>query len=119
MFAYMGGKNVHTKWISPWIPSNFKTYVEVFGGAMWVYWKSDKVPVETNIYNDYNRHISNIFHCASSQPNHFREVLESFVGDSICESLFEEYNNAVFDLFDTEFVVLDFPFAAKYLLLHT
>ena len=87
----MGGKKVQSKWISPYIPSIFKTYVEVFGGAMWVYWMSDKVPVETNVYNDFNRHLSNIFHCASSDPHHFREVLESYVGDIGNDELFEEY----------------------------
>ena len=119
MFAYMGGKKVHSKWISPYIPSDFNTYVEVFGGAMWLYWMSNKIPVETNVYNDFNRHLSNIFHCASSQPNHFREVLESFVGALHCESLFEEYKKDEFDLFDTEFVVPDFPLAAKYIFLQT
>ena len=115
----MGGKNVHTKWISPWIPSDFKTYVEVFGGAMWIYWKSDKVPVETNVYNDYNRHLSNIFQCASSQPRHFREVLESYVNDLGNDELFEEYKTDVFDVFDTEFITPDFPLAAKYVFLQT
>ena len=119
MFAYMGGKKVHSKWISPWIPSDFKTYVEVFGGAMWMYWMSNKVPVETNVYNDFNRHLSNIFHCASSDPHHFREVLESYVGDIGNDELFEEYKTDVFDVFDTEFVVPDFPLAAKYMLLQT
>jgi len=119
MFAYMGGKKVHSKWISPWIPSDFKTYVEVFGGAMWMYWMSNKVPVETNVYNDFNRHLSNIFHCASSDPHHFREVLESYVGDIGNDELFEEYKTDVFDVFDTEFIVPDFPLAAKYILLQT
>ena len=119
MFAYMGGKKVHSKWISPWIPSDFKTYVEVFGGAMWMYWMSNKVPVETNVYNDFNRHLFNIFHCASSDPHHFREVLESYVGDIGNDELFEEYKTDVFDVFDTEFVVPDFPLAAKYMLLQT
>ena len=119
MFAYMGGKKVHSKWISPWIPSDFKTYVEVFGGAMWMYWMSNKVPVETNVYNDFNRHLFNIFHCASSDPHHFREVLESYVGDIGNDELFEEYKTDVFDVFDTEFIVPDFPLAAKYMLLQT
>ena len=119
MFAYMGGKKVHSKWISPWIPSDFKTYVEVFGGAMWMYWMSNKVPVETNVYNDFNRHLFNIFHCASSDPHHFREVLESYVGDIGNDELFEEYKTDVFDVFDTEFIVPDFPLAAKYILLQT
>ena len=119
MFAYMGGKKVHSKWISPYIPSDFNTYVEVFGGAMWLYWMSNKVPVETNVYNDFNRHLFNIFHCASSDPNHFREVLESYVGDIGNDELFEEYKTDVFDVFDTEFIVPDFPLAAKYMLLQT
>ena len=119
MFAYMGGKKVHSKWISPYIPSDFKTYVEVFGGAMWLYWMSNKVPVETNVYNDFNRHLSNIFYCASSDPNHFREVLESYVGDLHNDELFEEYKTDVFDTYDTKFIVPDFPLAAKYVFLQT
>ena len=115
----MGGKKVHSKWISPYIPSNIKTYVEVFGGAMWVYWMSDKVPVETNVYNDFNRHLSNIFYCASTEAEHFTEVLESYVGDLHNNELFEEYKTDVFDVFDTEFVVPDFPLAAKYIFLQT
>ena len=119
MFAYMGGKNVHTKWISPWIPSNFKTYVEVFGGAMWVYWKSDKVPVETNIYNDYNRHLSNIFQCASIQPDRFREVLESYVTHLHNDDVFEEFKNEVFLYFDKDFTIPNVELAAKYMFSQT
>ena len=119
MFSYMGGKKVHSKWISPYIPSNIKTYVEVFGGAMWVYWMSDKVPVETNVYNDFNRHLSNIFSCASSDPKHFTEVLESYVEDLHNDELFEEYKIDVFDVYGTEFIVPDFPLAAKYIFLQT
>ena len=63
MFSYMGGKSLHASWISPYIPSNIKTYVEVFGGAMWIYWESNKVPVETNVYNDFNRHLVNVYAC--------------------------------------------------------
>ena len=119
MFAYMGGKNVHTKWISPWIPSNFKTYVEVFGGAMWVYWKSDKVPVETNVYNDFNRHLSNIFQCASTQPARFREVLESYVIHLHNDDVFEEYKNEVFLYFDKDFTIPNVELAAKYIFCQT
>ena len=119
MFAYMGGKKAHSKWISPYIPSDFKTYVEVFGGAMWLYWMSNKVPVETNVYNDFNRHLSNIFHCASSDPNHFREVLESYVGELHNDELFKEYKTDVFDAYDTKFIIPDFSLAAKYIFCQT
>ena len=115
----MGGKKVHSKWISPYIPSDFNTYVEVFGGAMWLYWMSNKVPVETNVYNDFNRHLSNIFLCASSDPTHFRDVLESYVDDLYNEDLFEEYKTDVFDAYDTKFIIPDFSLAAKYIFCQT
>ena len=119
MFAYMGGKKVHSKWISPYIPSNFNTYVEVFGGAMWLYWMSNKVPVETNVYNDFNRHLSNIFLCASSDPTHFRDVLESYVGNIGNDELFEEYKTDVFDAYDAKFIIPNFFLAAKYIFCQT
>ena len=37
MIPYIGGKNKMAKWIAPYIPNNIETYVEVFGGAYWVY----------------------------------------------------------------------------------
>ena len=37
MFPYIGGKKHHSRWIDPLFPSESKTYVEVFGGAMWCY----------------------------------------------------------------------------------
>ena len=119
MFSYMGGKKVHSKWISPWIPSNFKTYVEVFGGAMWIYWMSDKVPVETNVYNDFNRHLSNIFLSASSQPARFKDALESLRNDLHNDERFEEYKNEVFDVFDTDFTMPNVELAAKYIFCQT
>ena len=113
----MGGKSLHASWISPYIPSNIKTYVEVFGGAMWVYWESNKVPVETNVYNDFNRHLVNVFACGSRDPAHFKEILETYYMDMHNAELFIEYRDEVFSIYGTEFVIPDFPLAAKYMLL--
>ena len=37
MISYIGGKSRMAKWISGYIPDDIETYVEVFGGAFWVY----------------------------------------------------------------------------------
>jgi len=113
----MGGKKLHASWIGPYIPSNISTYVEPFGGAMWVYWKSNKVPVEKNIYNDFNRHLVNVFGCASRDPFHFKEVLESYYCDMHNAELFIEYRDEIFGMYDTSFIIPDYPLAAKYMLL--
>ena len=113
----MGGKSLHASWISPYIPSNIKTYVEVFGGAMWVYWESNKVPVETNVYNDFNRHLVNVYACGSSDPAQFKETLETYYGDMHNPELFIEYRDEVFGIYGTDFVMPDYSLAAKYMLL--
>ena len=41
MLSYIGGKARMANWISPFVPSKIETYVEVFGGAFWVYINSD------------------------------------------------------------------------------
>ena len=61
MVPYIGGKKQHSKWIDPLFPTDFSTYVEVFGGAMWMYWQSAKTPVQTNVYNDFNRKLMYFF----------------------------------------------------------
>ncbi len=119
MFSYLGGKKYHSKWISPRIPSNIKTYVEPFGGAMWVYWMSDKVPVEMNIYNDVNRHLTNIFACCATDSERFIGVLEGYEKDIHNETLFEEFKNEIFDIFDEKFDIPNYELAAKYMFCQT
>ena len=41
MISYIGGKSRMAKWICEYIPDDIETYVEVFGGAFWVYVKGD------------------------------------------------------------------------------
>ena len=113
----MGGKKQHSTWISPYIPSNIKTYVEPFGGAMWVYWMSNKTPVETNVYNDYNRHLCNVFSCASDDPDLFKGVLMSYYDDLHNPEKFEQYRDEVFSYRSIRFDIPDFNMAAKYMLL--
>lgn len=118
MFPYIGGKKHHSKWIDPFIPNNSKTYVEVFGGAMWLYWMSHKLPVETNVYNDLNRHLYNVFLCCATDPHRMEQSCLSLyphIGDG---EQFVEYRDQVFAVYDN-LPTPDYDMAAKYMFLQT
>jgi len=117
MMPYIGGKKMHAKWIDKLFPQNFDTYVEVFGGAMWMYWMSEKTPVTTNVYNDYNRHLYNVFTCASVDPQQFyRALLQYKPGDP---QLFEQFRNQIFGMTTTNWATPDYDLAARYMYLQT
>jgi len=76
VISYIGGKNRMAEWISSYIPE-CETYVEVFGGAFWVYVNSDIHERTQNvIYNDFNPYMVNLFRCAS-EPKKFMKFIES------------------------------------------
>lgn len=62
-WSYVGGKAIHTKWIVPQLPDpeTYDCYVEVFGGAFWIYTKglSSRINNKTIIYNDADPFIAN------------------------------------------------------------
>lgn len=118
MFSYIGGKKMHAKWIDPLFPRDFSSYVEVFGGAMWMYWMSKKTPVTTNVYNDFNRHLVNVFEC-SRNPDTYLSVLKSYYPDVDDAVKFEQYRDEVFQKYHTQFTIPDYNLAAKYMLLQT
>ena len=113
MFSYMGGKSLHASWNSPYIPSNIKTYVEVFGGAYWVYVKSDVYTIpKTIVYNDFNRYMVNLFECCRN-PQRFYDSMREIEAQN--EELFYQFKKEVFEDNDVNDVVLgDMEFAMKY-----
>ena len=74
----MGGKQRMAPWIHSFIPQGIETYVEVFGGAFWVYMKSDvDAPLaKQHIYNDVNPYMVNLYRCASS-PKQLSKFIDS------------------------------------------
>lgn len=117
MMPYIGGKKMHARWIDPLFPTGFQTYVEVFGGAMWMYWMSDKTPVQRNIYNDFNRHLYNVFTCASTDPVQFHQALKQYQpGDA---QLFEQFRDQIFSMPATAWPTPDYDLAARYMYLQT
>jgi DNA adenine methylase len=117
MFPYIGGKKLHSRWIDPLFPSECKTYVEVFGGAMWLYWMSGKFPVDTNVYNDFNRHLANVFLCSSTDPVKMEQTCKSYYKDIKDADKFLEYRDEVFAIYGQQFPIPDYDLAAKYMLL--
>lgn len=117
MFPYIGGKKQHSKWINPMIPGNMDTYVEVFGGAMWLYWMNPNLPVKTNVYNDFNRHLANVFLCSATDPHHFESVCQNYYKDIGDGDQFIKYRDEVFAVYDDQFLIPDYDMAAKYMLL--
>ena len=55
MSSYIGGKSRMAKWIGEYIPQN-ETYVEVFGGAFWVY-VNGNIDSKQIVYNDFNKYM--------------------------------------------------------------
>lgn len=117
MFPYIGGKKQHSKWIDPFFPEDATTYVEVFGGAMWMYWMSGKLPVNTNVYNDFNRHLANVFLCCSTDPFRMEQTCLNYYNDIGNGDKFIEYRDEVFAVYKQQFKIPDYHLAAKYMLL--
>jgi DNA adenine methylase len=93
MISYIGGKSRMSKWIGSHIPNDIETYVEVFGGAFWVYVKGDinqKPNLKEVVYNDKNLFMANLFGCMR-EPKVFYERLSEV----------ESQNAATFKEFQT------------------
>ena len=66
MLSYIGGKMRMADWISSYVPP-CETYVEVLGGAYWVYVNSDiHTRCDKAVYNDFNPYMTNLFKCVST-----------------------------------------------------
>ena len=97
MISYIGGKNRMAKWIGSYIPNDIETYVEVFGGAFWVYVNGEvhKKPILKNvIYNDFNRYMTNLFACCRN-PQEFLKSMDEIVAQD--SELFYQFKTDVFE----------------------
>ena len=75
MISYIGGKMRMADWISGFVPE-CETYVEVFGGAYWVYINSNiHERCDKPIYNDFSPYMTNLFRCASD-PKVFAKYID-------------------------------------------
>lgn len=116
MISYVGGKYRQAKWISQFLPNKIDTYAEVFGGAMWVYLRSNFF-AEKVYYNDVNPFMANLFSCCK----HYDEFLGHLKSvKSQDQKVFDEYKKEVNELFDSGFNELyNFDVAKKYVYIAT
>lgn len=61
------------KYILPRFPLSYTQYIEVFGGGGWVFFA--KQPEHNDVYNDFNRHLSNMFACIKTSTLHLIKEL--------------------------------------------
>lgn len=124
MISWIGGKARMADWINSNVPNDIETFVECFGGMMWVFLKMDleKFPnLKTVVYNDYNKLNANLFRC-TKQYDRLWDELSKYpcqqlgVVDTPPEygEMFRKFQKEVFD---PNYVVGDepnFDLAAKY-----
>ena len=117
MFSYLGGKKFQAKWIASQFPKH-NTYVEPFGGAYWVYFMANHQidQAHTNVYNDFNKDIANIFYCARYDDRKFLKSLLSYEDQN--KELFDQFRSELIP-FNTNFELGDIDRATKYLYLQT
>ena len=119
MISYIGGKSRMAKWISEYIPNDTKTYVEVFGGAFWVYLKGDvssSPKLEKVIYNDKNRFMVNLIQCCT-EPVVFYDHIKDIKSQD--KELFYKYQKEINDTCDLGFPDFSMDLAMKYAYLAT
>ncbi len=113
MISYIGGKYRQAKWIANYYPPIIKRYVEVFGGAMWVYINSDLIAEEV-IYNDFNPFMANLFACCHEYKE-FIPILEQNKAQD--EKLFNKFKEEILNVKNIKFP--DFNIASKYVYIVT
>lgn len=92
-FSWIGGKKALREEVVRRFPLEVPRYIEVFGGAGWVFFHKDPSPFE--VYNDYNRHLSNLFHCVQEEPEALIAQLRYAINsrnefERICDALDQE-----------------------------
>lgn len=88
--SWIGGKNLLKKEIVSRFPNeSFDPYIEVFGGAAWVLFHKDR-RAETEIYNDLDGDLVNLFRCVKYHCSELQRELR-FVLNS--RELFEGFKN--------------------------
>lgn len=116
MISYVGGKYRQAEWINSYIPTKLNKYIEVFGGAFWVYLKSD-FKVNDVVYNDVNPFMANIFACCT-QYNKFLDYITKYEAQD--NNLFLNFRDEVVDRFKSNDIEIpDFDLGAKYVYIAT
>jgi len=119
MISYIGGKSRVSKFIIPYIPKDIETYVEVFGGMFWVFFKmnlDDYPNLKKIVYNDFNKLNVNIFNCIKDYDK-FSEIIDEYPSQN--SEMFYEFQKELFgdNKIDVDLSKPDYHIACKYIYL--
>lgn len=64
--SWVGGKKALRDEVISRFPLSYERYIEVFGGGGWVLFH--KPPSDFEVYNDFNRLLTNLFRCVRDSP---------------------------------------------------
>ena len=73
--SWIGGKKLLKKKIIEQFPEQFERYIEVFGGAGWVFFDKEK-HASMEVYNDVNGELVNLFRCVKYHPDALQKELD-------------------------------------------
>ena len=76
--SWVGGKKLLRRKILEQFPSNYKKYVEVFGGAGWILFAEERKGV-CEVYNDKNSDLVNLFRVVKYHPEALQKELEGIL----------------------------------------
>ena len=119
MISYIGGKAKMSDWIGKFIPENIDTYVEVFGGAFWVYINGrihERKSLDRIIYNDFNKFMVNLFECCRSPEEFSFRIRKIKDQDPLRFRTFQDHINKIKE---EEFEIGNFDLAIMYSYLAT
>ncbi|AKL95040.1 DNA adenine methylase Dam [Clostridium aceticum] len=88
--SWMGGKYRLRKKIIELIPEDHTCYIEVFGGAGWVFF--GKQPSKVEVYNDINSELVNFFRVLKYHSEEFKAWIEK---DVASREIFAAYHDAL------------------------
>lgn len=75
--SWIGGKKLLRNKIIEQFPEEYDRYVEVFGGAGWVLFAKEKKGTE--IYNDINSDLVNLYRCVKYHPEALQKELDGIL----------------------------------------
>lgn len=75
LLSWIGGKRLLRKVIAPMVPTDIGRYVEPFGGAAWILFFKERW-AESEVYNDLDSRLVNLFRCVKHHPDEMRRELQ-------------------------------------------
>lgn len=78
LLKWVGGKRFLRKKIAALIPEKLETYIEPFGGAGWVFFARERY-AKTEIFNDIDGRLINLFTIVKYHPNALIEELSFYL----------------------------------------